>query len=261
MESVPVMDRNFDTLYERLQNRIYNSPKGRLRIELLWEDLSPFVSNNEKRTLTVLDAGGGMGQLSLMLAEAGHKIVLCDISEKMLNAAKEKFNEAGLDSNLELIHTAFQDLPDDFIGRFDLVLSHAVLEWLESPEQSFKSLVRYVKPGGMLSLMFYNLNSLICQNAIKGNFVKLMNEEFAGQPNGLTPMNPLPAETVESWFPLNNLSIMSKTGIRVFYDLMFRKTRDLRAYEDILEVEKKYCRKEPYASMGRYVHLLGITNT
>ena len=251
------MDRNFDELYERLQKRIYNSPKGRLRIELLWEDLSPFVNKADNKRMTILDAGGGMGQVSLMLAEAGHEIVVCDISEKMLEAASGKFKDAGLSDQVEIIQMPFQELPETFLGRFDLVMSHAVLEWLQYPEQSFNTLATYVKPGGLISLMFYNLNSLICQNAIKGNFIKLMNEEFSGEPNGLTPMNPLSAEMVQDWFSMNNISILSKTGIRVFYDLMFRKTRDLRAYEDILEVEKKYCRTEPYASMGRYVHLLG----
>ncbi len=251
------MDRNFDELHERLQKRIYDSPKGKLRIELLWEDLSPLINAGDSRPLNILDAGSGMGQVSLMLAEAGHKIVLCDISEKMLGSAKKKIDEAGLGDQVDIIHKPFQALPELLYNSFDLVMSHAVMEWLQHPEASFKTLIRYVKPGGLMSLMFYNLNSLICQNAIKGNFIKLVNEEFRGEPNGLTPMNPLASETVEHWFMENNISILSKTGIRVFYDLMFRKTRDLRAYEDILEVEKKYCRTEPFASMGRYVHLIG----
>ncbi len=252
-----IMDRNFDELYEKLKNRIYNSPKGRLRIELLQEDLYPYLSIDEHKKMKVLDAGGGLGQVSLMLAEAGHDIVLCDISEKMLAEALEKFKKAGLIDRVEIIHMPFQELPEKFKGYFDLVMSHAVMEWLQYPEQSFNILKKYLKPGGLLSLMFYNLNSLICQNAIKGNFIKLMNDEFSGNPNGLTPVNPLASEEVERWFKMNDISILSKTGIRVFYDLMFRQTRDLRAYEDILEVEKKYCRVEPYASLGRYVHLLG----
>lgn len=250
------MDRNFDDLSGRLKKMIYNSPKGRLRLELLLEDLAPFIKD-EGRKMTILDAGGGFGQISLKLAEAGHRIVLCDISEKMLEEAKQKFEEAGLSDTMEMINQPFQSLPERYYGTFDMVLSHAVLEWLEKPFDSFQMLKKFTKKGGLLSVMFYNLNSLICQNAIKGNFIKLMNEEFAGDPNGLTPVTPLTSEDVSGWFNDGTTEIISKTGIRVFYDLMFKKMRSERAYEDILEVEKKYCRTEPFASMGRYVHILG----
>ncbi len=250
------MDRNFDELCDRLKKTIYGSPKGRLRIELLMEDLNPYVQTAENQ-MVILDAGGGFGQISLKLAELGHKIVFCDISEKMLDEAEKKFHEAGLGKKVEIINHPFQSLPENYYGQFDLVMSHAVMEWLEKPVESIKFLKKFTKPGGLLSLMFYNLNSLICQNAIKGNFLKVMNEEFAGNPNGLTPANPLASEDVISWCKGEGLEIISKTGIRVFYDLMIKKMRNERAYEDILEVEKKYCRIEPFASMGRYVHILG----
>jgi S-adenosylmethionine-dependent methyltransferase len=250
------MDRNFDDLCDRLKKKVYGSPKGKLRLELLMEDLEPYVSDTEK-PMTVLDAGGGFGPVCLKLAEMGHTIVLCDISENMLEEAKRRFSEAGLTDRLEIFHLPFQELPEQYFNQFDLVLSHAVLEWLENPKPSFFKLKKYSKKNGLLSLMIYNLNSMICQNAIKGNFHKIMKEEFAGDPNGLTPANPLTPSDVLDWCDTAGLEILSKTGIRVFYDLMNRQMQSERSFEDIRALERKYCRIEPFVSMGRYVHLVG----
>jgi len=48
----------------------------------------------QEESLSILDAGGGMGQFSSELAENGHKIELCDISAKMLEGAKSLFQGA-----------------------------------------------------------------------------------------------------------------------------------------------------------------------
>lgn len=253
-----IFDRNFDDLADRLKNRVYGSAKGRLRIELVWDDLSKHMAGvNGNKPLNILDAGGGFGQISLKLAGLGHRIVICDHSEKMLDGAAEAFEKEGLSGQLTIIHSPFQELPETYISGFDVIMSHAVMEWLADPESSLRTLLRYLKPQGLVSLMFYNLHSLIHQNAIKGNFRKVTTEAFSGEPNGLTPFNPLPPEEVEAWLVDEGITVIAKTGIRVFYDYMNKKLRQKRSFEDVLEVEKLYCRKEPFASLGKYIHFIG----
>jgi S-adenosylmethionine-dependent methyltransferase len=84
-----------------------------------------------------------------------------------------------------------------------------------------------------------------------------MTETFAGNPNGLTPFNPLRPEQVKSWLRDEGILVVEKTGIRVFYDYMNKKIRRERSLEDVMEVEKQYCRKEPFASLGKYIHYIG----
>lgn len=258
MENEKLSDRNFDDLAERLQKKVYGSFKGKMRLELLREDLLQSVPGvSGSRPMKILDAGGGFGQVTRFMAELGHEITLCDISEKMIEGAAAMLEGSGLEERVTLIHSSFQDLPDEYAGEFDLVMLHAVLEWLAEPFQSLETLVRYIKPGGYLSLMFYNLHSMVYQNAIKGNFIKIMNENFRGDPNGLTPYHPVCTYEVETWCEENGIEVVSKTGIRVFHDYMLKQVRENRSFEDVLELEKKYCRKEPYASLGRYIHLAG----
>lgn len=252
-----IEDRNFDDLTERLKTRIYGSPKGRLRIDQIWTDFENHISGlNGDKPLTILDAGGGLGQISLMLARKGHDIVFCDISEKMIEEARILFYDDHLEDRLTLIHAPFQALPEKWFGAFDLVMSHAVLEWLGEPEESLKRLFDFMKPDGTLSLMFYNQNALIQKNALKGNIRKILGEHYTVGQKGLTPQHPLDPDHVAGILTKYGLNILQKTGIRVFYDYMTADARLGRSYEEILSLESRFCRVEPFASLGRYVHLI-----
>lgn len=258
MEHGPKQDRNFDDLADRLKENVYGSPKGRLRIDTVWEDLAthvPGLANGA--SMTVLDAGGGLGQISLRMAKRGHRIVLCDISGAMIQKAEKRFCKEGLEDRLTLVHGPLQELYRTYGGTVDIILAHGVLEWLARPRTSLSDLRQCLKPGGFLSLLFYNVNALIFQNAIKGNFRKVMSENFAGHEGSLTPQNPLDPDTVLSWLAETGLELKQVTGVRVFFDYMARSIRNERTYEDVLELERAYCRKAPFAFMAKYIHLIG----
>ncbi len=256
-----IQDRNFDDLAKRLKDRVYGSTKGRLRLRLLNDDLFDTIAElsdviSQGKALDILDAGGGFGQLSLSLAQMGHRVTLCDISEQMLKEAEIIAAEKNVLDRVTFIHGSFQALPETFLNRFDIVLNHAVLEWIGDIEKGITLLSSYLKPGGYLSVMFYNLDALIMHNVIKGNFYKVMNDAFKGDPNGLTPSNPVRPMDVEKYISSAGLSIVLKSGIRCFHDYMQQKAKNSRSYEDMLALERKYYRTEPFASMGRYVHLI-----
>ncbi|MCG8473154.1 MAG: hypothetical protein MI742_15035, partial [Desulfobacterales bacterium] len=99
-------------------------------------------------------------------------------------------------------------------------------------------------------------NCLIYRNAIFGNFRKVMSGDFRGIRNSFTPLNPLDPREVEAWVEELGLDVLEKTGIRVFTDYMPKNLLKERSYEDTLAVEKRHCREEPFASLGRYIHLL-----
>lgn len=251
------VDKNFDSLINRFEKKVYGSAKGDLRLEMIKRDFIDFLPPTfNNTTLNILDAGCGFGQISKELANYNHNITLCDLSEKMLNKAKEIIDHESSNSKLEFINSSFQDLPECMYGKFDLVISHAVLEWLAEPELSLEKLVKFIKPGGYLSLMFYNKNSLIYYNSIRGNLKKILKEDFEGYPNSLTPLHPLVPVDVENWLNGHGLNIIAKTGIRCFYDYIHWEVQKDRPYEDILQLEKIYNRTEPFASLGRYIHLI-----
>lgn len=250
-------DRNFDDLAHRFSSNIYGSPKGQIRLAILQEDLAGLLAAlpaNSK--LRVLDAGCGLGYMALYLAQQGHDVVLCDHSAQMLQAARQLFAEQAPAANVSFIESAVQDLAQHVEGQFDLVLFHAVLEWLREPQQTLEGLLQFLRPGGYFSLLFYNRNSLIMRNLLRGNFRKLAAEQYTGDPNSLTPTNPLVPEQVNDWLDALGLTVLSRSGVRIIYDYLSRELREQRSLNDILEMERRYCRQEPFVGLGRYLHVL-----
>jgi len=256
-------DRNFDGLAERFQKNIYGGLKGRIRLAVLERDCSeslpiaPFHPNQNK-TWRILDAGGGQGQFSLELARAGHELVICDISADMLKIAQDQVEKENLQSCAQLIHCSVQDLDQHLANdqQFDFVICHAVMEWMQNPSELLPLLVKQLKPGGFLSLIFYNVNSLIYKNCLRTNFKKIINKDYKGSAGSLTPINPLKPETVLTWVGGYPLEIVSYSGIRVFHDYIFNEQHRESKPEELLSIELELSRQEPFRSLGRYIHLL-----
>ena len=91
-------DRNFDDLSEKFARKVYGGLKGDIRLAVIWRDLlaalpSPDSDDGAHRPLRILDVGGGLGQISVALAELGHSVVYNDISEQMFMAAHQLASE------------------------------------------------------------------------------------------------------------------------------------------------------------------------
>ena len=252
-----MVDRNFDDLLGRFNKNIYQSAKGKIRLAMLESDLNeliPFFQEDHK--CSILDAGCGTAEIAYLLASKNTEMILSDISEKMLQQAREVFNEALPEVPVNFINAPIQELPEKLDSHFDLVLCHAVLEWMEHPKEAVETLINFIEPGGYLSLMFFNRNSLVMRQMLNGNLKKLKSENFQDKKTTLTPISPLEPETVYQWLEHDGLSILRKTGIRVMYDYMAGNVRSKRSFEDILEMEKRYSGQEPFRSLGRYIHVV-----
>jgi len=247
-------DKNFDDLSEQFARNIYDQPKGKIRLEVLWQHLQKvFPESTNSSALRVLDAGCGMGHIAIRLAEQGHEMTLCDVSQKMLQHSEKVFQKKSLKDSARFIHSSLQGLPSD-LKYFDLITCHAVVEWLDDPQQALSELFNRLAPGGILSLMFYNKTSLVMRNLIRGNLYKVASGEFSGEAGGLTPTQPLEPQLVYGWLETLGMNIISRAGIRTFYDYMTR--RDHISIEDLIEMEISLSEQEPYLSLGRYIHVV-----
>ncbi|GAA5524527.1 tRNA 5-carboxymethoxyuridine methyltransferase [Microbulbifer aestuariivivens] len=255
-----MQDRNFDDLAHRFRNRIYGGLKGEVRLAVLNRDLAPLL-NRSAPHLRVLDAGGGQGQFALDLAAAGHSVTIADISADMLEQARLQACERGLQGRVALVHSPLQALQENPDHRgYDLVLCHAVLEWLGEPQAAIGALRQLLKPGGHLSLTFYNRRALEFRLLQRGSFRQLdRNVEsghWGGHPGSLTPQNPLQLEWVEDWLGQHGFEIVGHSGIRCFHDYMTPVIRDKLPASAIVDKELAYSRVDPYRQLARYQHLL-----
>ncbi len=185
-------DRHFDELATRFAEKIYGGAKGAIRLAVLQADLAEALP---ERPLRVLDIGAGLGHMSLWLAGRGHGVTLAEPAQPMLEAARQRFAEAG--QTATFIEAPWQDLLGQLTEPYDLVLCHAVLEWLAEPLAILPVLHQLRAPGGWLSLAFYNRDALIYRNLLKGHFRKLRKNRFAGEGQSLTPQDPLDPRELE----------------------------------------------------------------
>ncbi len=249
-------DQNFDNLSQRFRKNIYNTPKGQIRLNILWRDLNEKIPEIETGGLSILDAGAGQGNFALQLAQKKHQLTLCDLSVKMLQDAQALFVEHKIEQDVRFIHSSVQELSNYIDIQYDIVLFHAVLEWLAEPEETLKKLLPFIKPGGYLSVMFYSRTGLIYQNLTRGNFEHILNNALSGEGKSLTPTNPQDPDDVYRWLDKLELKVILKSGVRVFYDGISRERRKQISEEELFELEKRFSRIEPYCSLARYVHVL-----
>lgn len=250
-------DKNFDELAGRFQRNIYSSLKGQIRLGVVERDFREFLPEQDSTAcLRVLDAGGGQGQMARHFARRGHRVVLCDISEKMLELAHQSLAQENLLHAVELRHASIQDVVGANAEPFDLVTCHAVLEWLAEPQEVLESLTSALKPGGVLSILYYNLNGLLYKNLLRTNFKKVRKQAWRGYRGSLTPTTPLRPEQIDAWLEALPVERHCESGIRVFYDYVFNQEDRRRDPEGILEMELAHSRLMPFKHLGRYVHVL-----
>ena len=245
-----------------MKKKIYGTPKGSIRLAVLKKDLEDFfprsVSPAGASPLDILDAGGGTGPFSVTQARLGHKISLCDLSGKMLALAEKRFQKEGVAQNLTCYHCSIQELDSGRLPAFDMVLCHALLGWLAEPEPVLARLASLLKPGGILSLTFYNLNGMIFKNLLRANYKKILDKAYTGYPGGLTPTTPRPPEQVLEWLGTLPVTLLCHSGIRVFHDYILDPKDREKNPSTVVELELEFSRVLPYRDLGRYQHLLAV---
>lgn len=254
-------DRIFDGLADRFGQRIYGNTKGDIRLAILQHDICQHIDLSSPRR--ILDVGGGLGQMSIWLAKQGHHITLVEPSVDMLAHAKRLIEEDGLEGQIDCFQMTAQVWVEQSNESYDIILFHAVMEWLAEPKRVLKSLLLLLKPQGYLSVLFYNQHSAVMRSLLVGDFQRIENDQIAAMGDrGFTPISPLDPNEVKYWFEHEwGISIVNWSGVRCFYDYM---RPEARAYcdkhehkrQELIEMEKRYSVKEPWRSMARYQHMI-----
>jgi len=106
--------------------------------------------------MRVLDIGCGTGNFSLKLARMGCRVVGIDISNEMLDIAKQKAIEEGLDIefyNRDIYDLKFKD------EEFDSVFSMAAFEFIEEPLKAIDEIFRVAKKESQILIGTINKDS------------------------------------------------------------------------------------------------------
>jgi ubiquinone/menaquinone biosynthesis C-methylase UbiE len=117
---------------------------------------------------SVLDVGGGAGNQSLPLADAGYEMTLLDSSPAMLDKARERLARLPGEAQrrVRLLEADGEQADEAVDGqRFAAVLCHGVLGYLDQPQRMIDQVCRCAAPAGVISIMTGNAKASAVQPA------------------------------------------------------------------------------------------------
>ncbi|WP_201503110.1 methyltransferase domain-containing protein [Psychrobacter cibarius] len=257
-------DRSFDPIADHFEKKVYGGLKGEIRLAVLRRDIFEYSAQMSKslgRPLRILDVGAGLAQIAIGLATQGHSVVINDISANMLEKAKASAAQTEEALDITWYVCPYQELKEKLAteddDKFDLIMCHALLEWLAEPAAVMDFFDQQLTDNGALSLCFYNPVSFDYRNLIMGNFNLLDNTEYkADNKKSLTPNHPVAKEEVESWLTAHQYQTICTSGLRVFHDYAPLKRGGHNDPEAVIRMELRYSQLEPYKRLGRYLHIL-----
>jgi len=95
----------------------------------------------------LLDIGCGSGQTAIPAAKQGHQVVGIDIAENLIEHAKERAHNEGLDAQFDVGDA--ENLPYDD-NSFDVVISMIGAMFAPQPDKVASEIARVLRPGGKL---------------------------------------------------------------------------------------------------------------
>ncbi|KMO75347.1 class I SAM-dependent methyltransferase [Mycolicibacterium chlorophenolicum] len=257
-------DDTWEQLAGPFADETYASLKGRVRSQVLHHQLLDHLPGPPG---SVLDVGGGAGHQSFPLAHAGFEVTLLDPSPAMLAKAGERWERLPLDvqRRVRLIQADGEQAVDAVEGRrFDAVLCHGVLMYLETPDALVDQLCTCTADGGVVSIMALNAATMAVRPALERRWTDALAAFDATEEVGVLGV-PTRADTVEDLSALLRAGGVDPTrwyGVWLFTDwLEFagavpRDGAD-ESVEAIVRVELEAAARDPYRQLSRVFHLVG----
>lgn len=251
-------------LAHKFADEAYASVKGYVRTYVMHEQL---LENLPQPPASVLDVGGGAGNQSFPLAHIGYDVTLLDSSPAMLDKARQRLARLPAETQGRVTIVEADGLhATEAVGgrRFDAVLCHGVLGYLEQPEALVDQLCRCVAAGGVVSIMTGNAKAMAVRPALERRWNDALASFDATREVGVLGV-PGRADTVEQLSELmrsGGVEPLRWYGVWLFVDwLEFGGAHldpgDSREVAAMAAVELEASRRDPYRQLSRVFHLLG----
>lgn len=235
----------------------YETLRGALRHALVSEQVDEHLP--AEGTLDVVDVGGGAGHQAIRLARLGHRVTLVDPSPEMLRRTRVALEAERLDvrGRLQVVEATATEAPRALKGEvFDAVLCHAVLPYVENPADVVAALGKLSVASGVLSIVFKNAEALAMRPALEGRWADAARAfdataDIGGL--GVTTRAHTCAD-VDGWCATAGCVPRAWFGIRVMTDHLH--DAPLALLSEVLPIEARAARTDPYRAVGRLVHAL-----
>ena len=152
---------NFFKPYAKNVDQAENILFWQLSDDIIFEIIKKSLPDNLSEADVILDAGGGTGRWVIKLSKVfSSRFILYDLSEDMLNQAKENIGSAGLNDRVKIINgdlAAMDRVADESVSH--AVSIYSPISFIQEKGKAAAELYRVLKPGGRLLMMghgYYN---------------------------------------------------------------------------------------------------------
>jgi S-adenosylmethionine-dependent methyltransferase len=213
---------------------------------------------------TVVDAGGGTGQLAVALAGHGYLVTVVDTSAAMLATCAQRAADEGgeVAERVATVQGDAADLPRLLAEEsVDAVVCHDLLTRVDDQAALLASLAGVLAEGGVLSLGFANRDWLALRAGRRGDHTGALRLVEGRGSGGLLPRPPeggseaVTLNEAEQQLDKAGLALVAAYGVGVFAEA---GDDDLGRAElaALVELERLVAGREPYRSSARTLHLI-----
>jgi S-adenosylmethionine-dependent methyltransferase len=248
---------------DQFADEAYASVKGRVRTYVLHRQL---LEHLPAPPVPVLDVGGGAGHQSFPLAEAGYDITLLDPSVAMLDKAQRRLQRLPdeVQRRVTLVEGDGEHADEAVNGRrFDAVLCHGVLGYLDQPALVVDRLCRCAAADGIVSIMAGNADAMAVRPALEQRWDDALASFDARAEIGVLGL-PTRADTVDELSQLvqsHGVQPVRWYGVWLFVDWLELSGARLDPSDSAqvaaaAAVELEAGRRDPYRQLSRIFHLV-----
>lgn len=231
--------------------------------EITWHFLKKYVP--KRKSIEILDAGGGDGYWAQRLVELGYKnIVLADISQEMLDEAAKRLAKLKMEHGVRLVKSDIRDMKEFDRASFDFVFSqYDAVSYCLKPAKAVKELARVAKKSAYvivsLDTKFRRIPELIEDLQIEEAETLLrtnISYDFD------SPQYNLTWEELSECYTNAGLTVLEVIGAPVFMHQVNEQTlkkleADPRIRKRLLQIELAYCTNKSLVNFAGHLQIVG----
>lgn len=249
------MTGNFWTKHAEALADAYIRDASSVRFELVTRALREHLPPRPQR---VVDVGGGFGLQAILLARAGHHVIVLDFDPKMLAVARDKLSSEPREvaARVELVLGNGEEAARLVGTGFDLACCHSVLMYQVDAAPMLTSLVSLVGRGGLLSVLGVNQESYAMRSGLQGRWKDaMMILEGGSSDSQCVPSCKQTRGEVTQTLEEAGARVREWYGVGVFTDHLVGKLA-AEDPEEVYRVEWLGGCRDPYRQVARCFHII-----